>query len=96
MNEVLLSILAGVVGAQIYVVRSLVSRSDKGAEQRDRNIATLIDALTKAINSFQSFEAEEERVHGRIIDAQERIIETQQQIVTAIESICKYGQESRE
>ena len=89
--QVVSTVLTGIVGGILFVIRSLVLRNEKAAEARDQHIGTLIEGLMKAVNVFQSFEREERKTHTEIVDAlerladaQERVIETQARILATL------------
>lgn len=85
MNEILLSLIASLVGAQILVVRWLMNRGDRAVEKRDEIIEKLLAQLTKAVEHFQTFEDEEADVHMKIVASLEKIVRTQEIIISKLD-----------
>lgn len=70
----LLAILSALAGAQIFVTRSLINRSDRAQRMSDKHISSLISAMQSSVDAFGKFEVEEKRVHARLVETQEKII----------------------
>jgi len=86
-----LGILASLVGALVYLVKSNSTRSDKMAEwsnrlleQRDEQLNETLGTLKDAVRSFERFEREEVDVHRQILDCVEGITQIQERILEKI------------
>ena len=63
----LLAALTALVGALIWLVKAMNTRSDKLIEQRDTEVARLITTLEKAVDAFADFQTREDEAHGYIL-----------------------------
>ena len=64
----------------LLIVRWMMSRIDK-----------LIEGFSGALKNFQEFEIEERRMHGNIIETQDRIIQTQEHILDVVQDSPNRG-----
>lgn len=102
LTQALLAIIASLVGAMIWVVKSLITRSDNLQQVRDEQINELVNSLNKAIGlnhqaimAFSNFEDEEQKVHEKIIGhldrhetALERITRAQERTASCLDRLA--------
>lgn len=86
-NEALLAILSALVGAMIWLVKSMQTRSDKLIEQRDREVSRLIGTLEAAVGHFADFKEREDEIHGEILAGLEGSVEIQGQVLSEIKAV---------
>jgi hypothetical protein len=67
METALLAILTTLVAAMIWVVKALMTRSDRILDSRDTQIGRALDELAKAIDGFKRVEAREDQVHDALL-----------------------------
>jgi hypothetical protein len=72
-TQTLLGLIASLIGAGIWVVKSLLARSDRLIEARDKQIGVTIDTLGKAVDSFRHYQREETEAHAKILSAIEAL-----------------------
>lgn len=87
MNEALLAILASLVAALIWMVKSSSTRSDKLIAQRDKENARLIDSLETAVDTFKTFEIESGECFGKLLERMDTSQQTQERILLELRTM---------
>ena len=80
--ETAASIVAPIVAAGVVVVRWMMTRLDKNAA----SLEDAIMALRKAVDAAVAREQSEDAVHTSLVQAQQRIVFTQERILAILES----------
>ena len=87
MNEALLAILASLVAALIWMVKSNAVRSDKLLAQRDTEVARAMDALTAAVDTFKTFEQDSSTAFGKLVDRLDGVEQIQDKTLRELEAM---------
>ena len=101
LDTTLIAILATLVGALIWVVKALMTRSDKLITVRDAQVTAALDAirardsqiesalgsLTAAVEAFGRFEQAEQETHGNLVREMATLAETQRETLVLLREI---------
>jgi phosphate/sulfate permease len=85
----LLAILSSLVGALVWVVRSVTVRSDRVMETRDKQVGKTIEMLRVAVSSFQSFQHGGSAAHSKIIERLDALAAVQAETAAAYGKIIE-------
>ena len=95
LTQALLALVSTLVGFGFFTVKSLLARSDKLIEQRDKHIEKALQTLGEAVSSFRGFEASEEATHSAILEGLHGITSALDKLANKIERMDGHIQEQR-
>jgi len=87
MEQVLLTLIATLIGTQTLVMRWLLKRSDSVLRSRDQTVEHLLQQLTRAVGAFEVFEKAEDEIHSRIIQAVDKMVTQLNRVADRLDNI---------
>lgn len=81
----LIGILASLVAALVWVVKTTLTKSDERSALQSTQIDSSLKTLASAVSSFESFRHEEERTHAAMIETQRDTVQLLEKLTLQLE-----------
>ncbi len=83
----LLTALTALIAALVWLVKAMISRSDRLIEQRDLQLGRCLDTLETAVDTFKTFEEESGSAFSKLVDRLDGSEQIQEGILTELRTM---------